>query len=87
MTKSATKPKQDTIEFDMDCTTTDNVVIPMRLVVTYPKGYGFYAAKSLQMMPDNMDAIWNDLIHRQDRSTMEVMMSSGHMGDDEDDES
>lgn len=84
MTTEATATTTDTIDFEVTVTATNGVQIPLQVVVTYPEGYGFYAAKALQAMPDNMDGIWNDLIHRQDASTIKVMLESGHaQGGDE----
>ena len=74
----------DAIEMDLTVTATSGIQIPMKLILTYPGGQGFYAAKALEMVPNNMDGIWQQMINKQDASTLEVMMQSGHMqGDDE----
>ena len=75
-----------TDSFDMDLTVTANsgIQIPMKLLVTYPEGHGFYAAKALEAVRNHMDVIWNELIQRQDDSTIKVMMQSGHMMVDDD---
>ncbi|MDJ0322146.1 hypothetical protein [Pseudarthrobacter sp. PS3-L1] len=82
---SKKKKDQQELGFDVDVTATDGVKIPLRIQIQYPDGYGYYAAKALQAMPENMDGVWDELIHRQDASTLKVMMNSKHYqgGDDE----
>lgn len=76
--------KTDSFDMDLTVTATSGIQIPMKLVMTYPEGHGFYAAKALEMVPNNMDTIWQELIQRQDASTVKVMLDSGHaQGDDE----
>lgn len=74
----------DSFDMDLTVTATSGIQIPMTLVMTYPEGHGFYAAKALEAVRDNMDPIWQELINRQDASTIKVMLDSGHVMDDED---
>ena len=82
----STEQTTETDSFDMDLTVTatSGIQIPMKLVLTYPEGHGYYAAEALQAIPDNMDGIWQELINRQDASIIKVMMDSGHYSEDED---
>ncbi|GLU58598.1 hypothetical protein [Paenarthrobacter ureafaciens] len=85
MTEQNTAATQnEELSFDVDITATNGVKIPLTIKVTYPEGYGFYAAKALEAMPNNMDGVYNELIHRQDASVLRVMLESGHAVEDED---
>jgi len=84
MSETAEEFEQAELSFDIDVTANSGVKVPLQIKVTYPDGYGFYAAKALQAMPENMDGVWNELIQRQDSSTLDVMMKSGHYVEDED---
>ena len=76
--------EQAELSFDIDVTATSGVKIPLTIKVLYPEGYGFYAAKALEAMPNNMDGVYNELIHRHDASVLDVMLKSGHALEDED---
>jgi hypothetical protein len=68
----------DSLDMDITATATSGVQIPMKIVVTFPKGYGLYAAKSIEALPANMDAIYNELIQKQDASVIAVLLENGH---------
>ncbi|MDQ5861775.1 MAG: hypothetical protein M3536_05885 [Actinomycetota bacterium] len=84
MSENTSTDKPETIDFQVDVTATNGIQVPLRIIVEYPDGYGFYAAKALQAMPENMSGIWNELIQRQDASTIKVMLDSGHVMEDDD---
>ncbi|MFJ4286623.1 hypothetical protein ACIPY0_13375 [Paenarthrobacter nicotinovorans] len=64
------------LSFDVDVTATSGVKIPLNIKVTYPEGYGFYAAKALEAMPNNMDGVYSELINRNDASVLAVMLDA-----------
>jgi hypothetical protein len=80
------EPARDRIEMEVVVTATSGIKIPVDVTAVYPEGHGFYAAKVLQSMPEQMGGIWNDLIQRQDESTVKAMLASPNNrgGDDED---
>jgi hypothetical protein len=81
---SVDEKQTDSFDMDLTVTATSGIQIPMRLVMTYPEGHGFYAAKALEAVPGQMDTIWNELIQSQDASTIKVMLDSGHVMLDDD---
>lgn len=76
MSENTESTKQAELSFDIDVTATNGVKVPLSIKVTYPDGYGFYAAKALEAMPDNMDGVYNELIHRNDASVLAVMLDA-----------
>lgn len=64
----------DTIEFDMTATAENGVAIPMRAVFEYPMGYGFYAVKALEMLPEQSGAMYQQMLNRSDLSTVQMLL-------------
>lgn len=64
----------DTLEFDMTATAENGVAIPMRAVFEYPMGYGFYAVKALEMLPEQSGSMYQQMLDRSDMSTVQMLL-------------
>lgn len=60
---------------DMKLTTTEGVIVPIKVLITYPKGYGFYAVKGVECLVEGGN-LYTEMINRQDFSTLRVLASS-----------
>lgn len=67
------QPETDTIEFDVDATTTDGIVVPISIVVEFPKNYGLYAVKVLEKIHEDTAMFYRQLVHQQDMSVMTAL--------------
>lgn len=65
-------PEKETIEVEMKLTTSEGVIVPISVVVEYPRNYGFYAVKGVEGLAEQ-GQLYSQMINRNDLSTLRVM--------------
>jgi hypothetical protein len=72
----AIDPDKAALDLQITATLPNGVVIPVDLSIVYPEGFGFNAVKAVEMlMRENINALWQELLNRQDASLIAVMMA------------
>ena len=67
---SATEPSKDTIVMEAAMTTESGVVVPMKVIIEYPKDYGMFAIDLLASIPEYSNDIVRQLIDKNDASVL-----------------
>ncbi|MGN6589473.1 MAG: hypothetical protein ACTHKE_04200, partial [Sphingomicrobium sp.] len=68
----------DSLDFEMNATTNDGVVIPMKLKLEYPDGHGFTAVQAAKhALENNFGSIVGALAQQGDASLVAAMDRAG----------
>lgn len=71
------KPKgHDTLELELGGTLHNGVQVPVELILVFPEGNGLHAVKAMErLVHTQMDALYQELVHRQDGATIQTMLA------------
>jgi hypothetical protein len=60
---------------DIKVTTPEQVILPVKVKVEYPEGYGLWAVQALARIPEYTNDLYYGLAQRQDASVMGALLS------------
>lgn len=64
--------------FDLGVTLAGDVHVPVEVFLVYPEGHGLHAVKALkQAMAENVNALYQELLNRGDKSLVDLMLANG----------
>lgn len=67
------QPETDTLEFEVTATATNGIVVPISIVVEFPKHYGLYAVKALEQIHAETGMFYRQLVNQGDMSVMTAL--------------
>jgi hypothetical protein len=75
-----TVPTAD-ISVAIKVTTPKEVVIPVKVTIQYPEGYGLWAVQALARIPEHANDLYHGLAMRGDASVMNALLEQGENQD------
>ena len=76
-------PTGDALNFSVDATAQNGIVVPMRVIVHYPENHGLYAAEVLGALPQYRNEVLRDLVNRNDMSVLTALANRAEQQEDE----
>lgn len=79
---------KDSLEFELKVSTHGGVEVPVEVQVTFPKDFGLYAVQGLALAAEgtHLNALFMELVNRQDGSVIQKLLASGHQFEDDEDD-